>query len=66
MAGKMCPKCGRLTLFETTTGRKCTQCGYTIYVPPNGGMGGLGKKCPICGKMAVFNGKCTKCGAKSV
>jgi uncharacterized protein (DUF983 family) len=50
MAGKMCPKCGKLTLFETTTGRKCTQCGYTIYVPPNGGMGGLGKKCPICGK----------------
>lgn len=64
MAGKSCPKCGKFTLFETSTGRKCTKCGYTVYLPPNGGMGGLGKKCPICGKMTVFNNKCTKCGAR--
>lgn len=64
MAGKVCPDCGKATLFETPTGRKCTKCGYSIYLPPNNGKGGLGKRCPICGKQSVFNGKCTKCGAK--
>lgn len=50
MAGKLCPKCGKLTLFETSTGRKCTKCGYIVYLPPNGGRGGLGKKCPFVEK----------------
>lgn len=66
MAGKICPKCGKATLFESPTGRKCTnpECGYKVDVPPNGGVGGKGKKCPICGKFTMFNGKCTNCGAK--
>jgi predicted nucleic-acid-binding Zn-ribbon protein len=29
MSGKYCPKCYRLTFFLTSTGRKCTQCGYS-------------------------------------
>lgn len=59
-----CPKCGKPTFFESPTGRRCTKCGYTMYVPPNGGLGGRGKKCTHCGKQTVFNGKCTHCGAK--
>ncbi|MDE6671028.1 MAG: hypothetical protein K2K16_02405 [Ruminococcus sp.] len=66
MAGKLCPKCGNFTLFETLTGRKCTKCGYGVYVPPNNGKGGRGQKCPICNSMSMFNGKCTKCGAKEM
>ena len=27
MAGKICPKCGQFTFFETVSGRKCTKCG---------------------------------------
>lgn len=63
MAGSKCPKCGKLTFFTTSTGKKCTNCNYTINVPPNGGMGGKGKKCPKCGKYTFFNGKCRNCGA---
>ena len=37
MAGKLCPNCGNQTLFATSTGRKCTKCGYEIVVPTNGG-----------------------------
>lgn len=64
MAGKICPKCGKPTLFETPTGRKCSQRQYEVYSPPNGGKGGQGRKCPICGRQTMFNGKCTNCGAK--
>ena len=63
MAGMKCPKCEKLTFFPTPTGKKCSQCGYSMYVPPNNGKGGLGKKCSACGKNNVFNGKCTNCGA---
>ena len=40
MAGKICPKCGQFTFFETVSGRKCTKCGYTMTVPANEGKGG--------------------------
>lgn len=68
MAGKLCPKCGKFTFFETTTGRKCSKCGYTMIVPAlnNDGSrtGGKGTKCSNCGKFTVFNNKCTNCGAQ--
>lgn len=63
MAGMKCPKCGKFTFFETSTGRKCSSCGHTMFVPPNGGMGGKGKLCLNCYKNTVFNGRCTNCGA---
>lgn len=68
MAGKLCPKCGKFTFFETTTGRKCSKCGYTMIVPnlnPNGmSAGGKGMKCSNCGRQTVFNNRCTNCGAQ--
>jgi len=63
LAGKMCPKCGKLTFFETLDGRKCSKCGYTMTVPPNNGQGGKGKRCSNCSKFTVFNNKCSSCGA---
>jgi len=63
MAGKMCPRCKKATFFETATGRKCSQCGATMIVPPNEGKGGQGKRCSNCGKNTVFNRKCSNCGA---
>ncbi|MDE6780357.1 MAG: hypothetical protein K2J40_02720 [Ruminococcus sp.] len=66
MAGRLCPKCGNYTFFETTTGRKCTKCNYAIFVPPNNGKGGRGKRCPNCRLMTMFDGKCTRCGAKEI
>lgn len=63
MAGKLCPKCGKYTFFESKSGRKCSNCGYEMIIPPNGGPGGKGHKCANCGKFTVFNGKCTNCGA---
>ena len=63
MAGKICPKCGQFTFFETVSGRKCTKCGYTMIVPANEGKGGRGQKCSNCGQFTVFNGKCRTCGA---
>lgn len=63
MAGKMCPRCGQYTFFETSTGRRCTKCNYTMNVPPNEGRGGRGQKCSNCGAFTVFNGKCRSCGA---
>lgn len=63
MAGKMCPKCGEYTFFETVTGRRCTKCGYTMTVPANDGKGGKGQRCSHCGQFTVFNGKCRSCGA---
>lgn len=63
MAGKMCPKCGKATFFETPTGRECSKCGATMKSPANSGKGGMGKKCANCGKSTVFNNKCTNCGA---
>ena len=62
MAGKMCPNCGKMTFFESTTGRVCTKCGYKMTNPANDGKGGRGRKCSNCGKMTVFNGKCRSCG----
>ena len=56
MAGKICPKCGQFTFFETVSGRKCTKCGYTMIVPANEGKGGRGQKCSNCGQFTVFNG----------
>lgn len=64
MAGKMCPECGEQTFFETTTGRKCSRCSYTMTLPANEGKGGRGKRCSNCGEHKVFNGSCRGCGAK--
>lgn len=66
MPGMKCPKCGRPTFFSTPKGKQCSQCGHSMYVPPNNGKGGKGKKCMNCGKMTMFNGKCTNCGAKDI
>lgn len=63
MAGKMCPKCGKATFFETPTGRECSKCGASMKNPANSGKGGMGRKCSNCGKSTVFNNKCTSCGA---
>ncbi len=49
MAGKMCPKCGKATFFETPTGRECSKCGATMKNPTINGKGGKGKKCSNCG-----------------
>lgn len=64
MPGMICPNCSKPTFFKTGTGRQCTQCGYTMKVPPNNGVGGKGSVCSNCGKFTVFNGKCTKCSAE--
>ncbi|GHS92501.1 hypothetical protein AGMMS50276_00530 [Synergistales bacterium] len=64
MAGKLCPKCGELTFFESKDGRECTKCGYKMTLPPNDNKGGQGRKCSNCGKMTVFADKCRNCGAK--
>ena len=64
MAGKMCPKCGKMTFFETPTGRECSKCGCTMTLPANNGKGGQGKKCSNCGKMKVFDDTCRSCGAQ--
>ena len=64
MAGKLCPKCGNLTLFESPSGRKCSKCPYEVVFPPNNGKGGRGYKCPLCGHFTMFYGKCSNCGAK--
>lgn len=62
MAGKVCPNCGKLTFFETPTGRKCTKCGCAMQLPKKIGRG---KKCTYCGKQTVgIDQKCTNCGAK--
>ncbi len=63
MAGKLCPGCGQLTFFKTTTGRKCSKCGCEMTIPINSGKGGKGQKCSNCGKFTVFNRKCSECGA---
>ena len=55
MPGKICPRCNQYTFFETTNGRKCTKCGYTMTVPANDGKGGRGQKCSNCGQFTVFN-----------
>lgn len=59
----MCPKCGKMTFFETPTGRRCSKCEYTMTLPVNEGKGGRGYKCSNCGKYTVFNNKCSNCGA---
>lgn len=63
MAGKICPKCGRQTFWNKGAKMECSNCGYVVIIPPNGGMGGKGQKCPVCGKFTWFNGKCNSCGA---
>lgn len=63
MAGKECPKCKEATFFTTSSGRKCSKCGYTMIVSPNDGKGGKGQKCSNCAEYKVFNGKCNGCGA---
>ena len=40
MAGKMCPKCGKQTLWDKGAKLECSSCGYKVMVPSNGGMGG--------------------------
>lgn len=62
--GSKCPKCGKLTLWKTPTGVKCSNvdCGYSATIPANNGKGGKGKLCPVCKKYQVFNGKCRNCG----
>lgn len=64
MPGMKCPECSKGTLFSIPTGKKCSNCGFTVIVIPNKGKGGRGNKCVICGRMTVFNGQCTKCGSK--
>lgn len=64
MAGAVCPKCGKLTLYRNAVGKKCTKCGYEIRAAVNGGRGGKGQKCPLCGQNTLFNGKCRSCGAR--
>ena len=63
MPGKKCPNCGELTFFGNDAKRECSECGYTMTVPPNDGKGGKGTKCSSCNKQTVFNGKCSNCGA---
>lgn len=67
MPGMKCQKCGRLTLFNTPTGKKCSNpdCNYEIFVPANNGKGGKGKRCLICNQNTVFDGKCRNCGSVS-
>ena len=64
MAGMKCPECGKMTFFNTPKGRKCTNCGFEMIVPPNEGKSGKGTKCSNCGRNTVFNNKCTNCGTK--
>lgn len=64
MAGKLCPKCGEFTFFQSATGRKCTKCGYQMTLPVNCGKGGKGQKCSNCGQFTVFDHKCRNCGAR--
>ncbi len=66
MAGTECPKCKKLTFFKTTTGRKCSKCGWEMREPArtNGKLPGPGKRCSSCGKMQVFNNKCRNCGVE--
>ncbi len=63
MAVNECPNCGGHTFFSTPTGRKCSKCGYEMYVPAIGGKGGKGQRCRNCGRFQVFSGKCRNCGA---
>lgn len=60
----ICPHCGERTFYETPTGRRCRNCGFTVKRPANGGVGGKGRYCYICGHYQVFHGKCRSCGAK--
>jgi rRNA maturation protein Nop10 len=64
MAGKKCPKCNKPNFFTNSTGGRCSNCGYTMIVPPNESKGGKGQRCLNCGKYTVFNDKCSNCGAK--
>ena len=43
--GSKCPKCGKLTLWKTPTGVKCSNvdCGYSATIPANNGKGGKEK-----------------------
>lgn len=65
MAGKKCPNCGKWTMFETSTGRECSKCGFAVTAPINNGKGGKGYQCPICGNFTFLGKKCSTCGAKS-
>lgn len=65
MAGAKCPKCEKLTMFETPTGKKCSSCGYTMKVSVGSGKG---ERCLNCGNYQVFSQydgskKCRNCGA---
>ena len=64
MPGGVCPKCNQQTFYEIGYKGECSKCGYKMTVPPNGGKGGKGQKCYNCKLFTVFNGKCTKCGAR--
>lgn len=63
MAGKICPSCEQQTFFETSTGRKCSKCSYTMTVAANDGKGGKGSRCSNCNEYKVFSSKCRGCGA---
>lgn len=65
MPGKLCPKCGSRKLWEKNDGNyECSNCGYRLQVPVNGGKGGKGQRCPICKRYTFFDGKCRNCGAR--
>lgn len=64
--GSKCPRCGKYTLWKTSTGCKCSnlECGYQLTTPANDGMGSKGKRCPVCGRYQMFNRKCRNCGTE--
>ena len=68
LAGKLCPNCKELTFYKTIgENRKCTKCGYEMYVPITS-KGRGSSRCPNCKRLTVHNqnGKlrCTSCGAE--
>lgn len=63
MAGKRCPSCEEYTFFQTSTGRKCSKCGYEMIIPANEGKGGRGQRCSNCNQFTVFDQRCRNCGA---
>ena len=65
MAGKMCMKCGKQTLWNKGNKLVCSNCDFTVNLPSNDGKGGKGQKCPSCGKFTWFNNRCNSCGANT-
>ena len=60
MAGRQCPKCGNLTMWQKGNELRCSrdECGYKLHIPSNLGKGGKGQRCPLCNRYTFFNGRC--------